>query len=31
SEECPNLLSIKRIKFKNNTIDIVPSWIRNKI
>ncbi len=30
-EECPNLLSIKRIKFKNNTIDKVPGWIRNKI
>ncbi len=27
-EKCPNLLSIKRIKFKNNTIDKVPSWIR---
>jgi len=30
-EECPNLLSIKRIKFTNNTIDKVPSWIRDKI
>jgi len=30
-EECPNLSSIKRIKFKNYTIDKVPGWIRNKI
>jgi len=30
-EKCPNLSSIKRIKFKNNTIDIVPSWLRDKI
>ncbi len=30
-EKCPKLLSLKRIKFKNNTIDKVPSWIRNKI
>jgi len=29
-ERCPNLLSLKRIKFKNNTIDKVPSWIRYK-
>ena len=29
-EECPILLSLKRIKFKNNTIDKVPSWIRYK-
>ena len=27
-EKCPNLLSLKRIKFKNNTIDKVPNWIR---
>jgi len=27
-EKCPKLLSLKRIKFKNNTIDKVPSWIR---
>jgi len=29
-EKCPNLLSLKRVKFKNNTIDKVPSWIRYK-
>ncbi len=29
-EKCPNLLSLKRIKFKNNTIDKVPNWIRYK-
>ncbi|NVM16570.1 MAG: HEAT repeat domain-containing protein [Candidatus Lokiarchaeota archaeon] len=29
-EKCPKLLSLKRIKFKNNTIDKVPSWIRYK-
>ena len=29
-EKCPKLLSLKRIKFKNNTIDKVPSWIRDK-
>ncbi|MBY9008926.1 MAG: hypothetical protein KGD74_03560 [Candidatus Lokiarchaeota archaeon] len=29
-EKCPNLLSLKRIVFKNNTIDKVPSWIRYK-
>ena len=28
-EKCPNLLSLKRIKFKNNTIDQVPSWIQD--
>ena len=27
-EKCPNLLSLKRIKFKNNTVDKVPSWVR---
>ena len=27
-EKCPNLLSLKRIKFNNNTIDKIPSWIR---
>jgi hypothetical protein len=30
-EECSNLLSLKRIKFKNNSIDKVPSWIQDKI
>jgi len=29
-EKCPKLLSLKRVKFKNNTIDKVPSWIRYK-
>ncbi len=29
-EKCPKLLSLKRIKFKNNTIDKVPNWIRYK-
>ena len=29
-EKCPNLLSLKLVKFKNNTIDKVPSWIRYK-
>ncbi len=29
-EKCPKLLSLKRIKFQNNTIDKVPSWIRYK-
>ena len=27
-EKCPNLLSLKHIKFINNTIDKIPSWIR---
>ncbi len=27
-ENCPNLLSLKRVKFNNNTIDKIPSWIR---
>ena len=29
-EKCPNLLSLKRFVFKNNSIDKVPSWIRFK-
>ena len=29
-EECPNLMSLKRIKFKNNTVDKVPSWVKLK-
>ena len=27
-EKCPNLLSLKRIKFNNNIIDKIPNWIR---
>jgi Leucine-rich repeat (LRR) protein len=27
-EICPNLMSLKRIKFKNNTIDKIPHWVR---
>ena len=29
-ENCPKLLSLRRIVFKNNIIDKVPSWIRYK-
>jgi hypothetical protein len=29
-EKCPNLLSIKQIIFKNNTIEKIPSWIQFK-
>ena len=29
-EKCPNLLSLRRIVFKNNTIDKIPSWVRYK-
>ncbi|MBY9020270.1 MAG: hypothetical protein KGD67_04370 [Candidatus Lokiarchaeota archaeon] len=26
-EKCPNLLSLKRLIFKNNTVEKVPSWV----
>jgi len=29
-EKCPNLLLLRRLIFKNNTVDKVPSWIRYK-